>query len=84
MCAAALRLLHLLKIKFAAYNERFGGCGSVLDAHKSYMSEDPLEIEQMKEFRAECVLMLRRFYVRRNDRAPNPKRKANRVVKPVL
>lgn len=33
MCAAALRLLGIPKVVFGCANERFGGCGSILNIH---------------------------------------------------
>ncbi len=32
-------------------------------------------------YREESIMLLRRFYVRENDRAPIPKAKANRILK---
>lgn len=33
MCSFALRLTNLVKVVFGCSNERFGGCGSVMDVH---------------------------------------------------
>lgn len=33
MCASALRYLHVSKVVFGCANERFGGCGSILNVH---------------------------------------------------
>ncbi len=85
MCAAALRHLNIGKVYFGCCNERFGGCGSVLPVHKNLLpsSVAPLDIEILDEFRTECIMILRRFYIRENERAPNPKKKVKRVLKPV-
>ena len=87
MCAAALRYLGLGKVFYGCGNERFGGCGSVLDVHSSeiYLPKEipALECKVLNEFRTECVMLLRRFYVRENEKAPNPKKKAKRVLKPL-
>lgn len=37
MCAAALRLAGISRVTFGCWNERFGGCGSTLDAHLYYV-----------------------------------------------
>lgn len=37
MCASALRQLGLRATYFGAANERFGGCGSVLDVNERYV-----------------------------------------------
>jgi tRNA-specific adenosine deaminase 2 len=36
MCASALRQLQLRKVYFGCRNDRFGGCGSVLNVHSEY------------------------------------------------
>lgn len=86
MCAAALRYLGIKKVFYGCGNERFGGCGSILDVHKGdYLPREinELECEMVKEFRSECIMLLRKFYVRENEKAPNPKKKAKRVLKEV-
>ncbi|KAF8597541.1 cytidine deaminase-like protein [Ceratobasidium sp. AG-I] len=79
MCASALRQLGLRATYFGAANERFGGCGSVLDvnerpAHPSY----PASFGYLRE---DCIMVLRRFYMTENSNAPAPKTKARRVLK---
>lgn len=86
MCAAALRRVGLTRVFFGCYNERFGGCGSILDIHKGIVEEavDPtLEVVQLRQYRRECVELLRRFYIRENERAPVPRKKSRRILKPV-
>ena len=86
MCAAALRYLGIGKVYFGCGNERFGGCGSVLNVHSGHYlpsSIPPLNCEVLPEFRTDCIMMLRRFYVRENEKAPNPNKKAKRTLKPV-
>lgn len=87
MCAAALRYLGMGKVYYGCGNERFGGCGSVLNVHKgsTMMPESvpELDCQMVKEFRAECIMILRKFYVRENEKAPNPKKKSKRILKPV-
>ena len=38
MCAAALSLLRFSRVVFGCANDRFGGCGSVLDVHQQGVS----------------------------------------------
>ncbi|KAJ1548176.1 tRNA(adenine34) deaminase [Nowakowskiella sp. JEL0078] len=70
MCASALRQLGIKKVVYGASNERFGGCGST----ERYSVESGV-------FRDEAVVLLRKFYVRENERAPIPKKKNNRILK---
>ena len=101
MCASLLRQFGIRKVYFGASNEKFGGCGGVLDIHdwngKSRdFSHDEGEVgEREKEevgregdyevsggwLREECIVILRRFYVQENGRAPEPRSKGNRVLK---
>lgn len=83
MCTAALRRINLLEVYFGCYNERFGGCGSIIPAHREYLADEPLNIELLEGYRKECVGLLRMFYLRENERAPSPRKKARRVLKPV-
>ncbi|KAJ1987644.1 tRNA(adenine34) deaminase [Dimargaris cristalligena] len=84
MCASALRQIGIRTVYFGCRNERFGGCGSVLEVNSSrdygrfptYEAIDGIQREK-------AVLILRKFYLRENDHAPVPKKKANRVLKPV-
>ncbi|KXS22437.1 cytidine deaminase-like protein [Gonapodya prolifera JEL478] len=81
MCASALRQLRVRKVYFGCWNERFGGCGSVLNVHADPVGNDPpLQVEG-GYCREEAILLLRRFYMKENSNAPNPKRKATRVLK---
>ena len=81
MCAFALRTIGLCNIVFGCANERFGGCGSVLDVHtKEFTSGTvgvhlkPLDLKGgvMKE---EAVVLLQQFYEGENPNAPEPKLK---------
>lgn len=86
MCAAALRRVGLTRVYFGCYNERFGGCGSIIPVHTEYISVDvdpPLQITLLDDFRKECITLLRKFYLYENERAPSPRKKARRVLKPV-
>lgn len=84
MCAAALRQLGrpLARVVFGARNDRFGGCGTVLDI----LQRKPLHslcgiIEmppaQVKEgvLANEAVTLLKDFYKQENVNAPEEKRR---------
>ena len=85
MCAYALRLVGLCNVVYGCSNERFGGCGSVLDIHckelksscSAVVSDNflpPLRCSTglMKE---RAVRALQRFYEGENSTAPKPKSK---------
>lgn len=85
MCTCALRKVCIKKVFFGCWNDRFGGCGSVLDAHEKYSSNyGTLSVVFLKEYRTECVSLLRHFYLTENSNAPVPKKKDKRVFKDVV
>ncbi|KAJ9103879.1 hypothetical protein QFC21_002341 [Naganishia friedmannii] len=76
MCASALRQVGIGKVFYGAGNERFGGCGSVLDVN------DTLSYQALGGYyRTEAIMLLRRFYLIQNSNAPKPKNKHTRVLK---
>ena len=95
MCASLLRQFGVRKVFFGAGNEKFGGCGGVLNIHVANgasVSEDDdgegeIEREERRKrheddyevsggwLREEAILLLRRFYVQENGRAPEPRRR---------
>lgn len=76
MCAAALGRLGIRRVIFGCFNDRFGGCGSILSLHVAAPHTGgrgyPIKSGVMKE---EAVALFRRFYARENARAPETKRK---------
>ncbi|RDL41611.1 uncharacterized protein BP5553_01590 [Venustampulla echinocandica] len=87
MCASLLRQFRIKKVFFGASNEKFGGTGGVLDVHLGNGKKAP-EGEEMGDYevsgwwlREEAIVMLRKFYVQENDRAPEPRNKKDRVLK---
>ncbi|XP_040570421.1 tRNA-specific adenosine deaminase 2 [Lepeophtheirus salmonis] len=73
MCASALQQLNIKKIFFGCYNERFGGCGSVIDIFKIFSH---LKIPIQGGFQEErAVSLLKEFYNQENTNAPPEKRK---------
>jgi tRNA(Arg) A34 adenosine deaminase TadA len=75
MCAAALAQIGFARVIFGCRNDRFGGCGSILNLHKMKLDVQtpypivPGVLEQ------EAVTLLRSFYDRENFHAPDEKRK---------
>ena len=39
MCASALRQMGIKRVFYGCANERFGGCGSVLEVNKRYIPQ---------------------------------------------
>lgn len=88
MCAYALRLVGLTNVVFGGHNDRFGGCGSVLNVSSA---EDlgapadwpkrtlpPLELT-LGVLEAEAVALLQEFYEEENSHAPEDKRKRKKL-----
>lgn len=85
MCAAALRLLCIPKVVYGCANERFGGCGSILNVHSDIYKDIPTKscnVDQLpgKPFESisaifadEAIDLLQRFYLETNPNAPNPR-----------
>ncbi|KAI9152406.1 tRNA(adenine34) deaminase [Blastocladiella emersonii ATCC 22665] len=88
MCASALRQLGVRRVYFGCGNDRFGGCGSVVPVHSMPTGGGAGPDGQLPELkcasgflRDEAILMLRQFYLRENESAPKPRKKANRQLK---
>jgi tRNA-specific adenosine deaminase 2 len=82
MCAAALRIAGIRRVIYGCKNERFGGCGSIMGAHGVPIGALPkLSVQEDTRRAKEAVGLLRRFYLRENERAPQPRKKLNRVLK---
>ena len=79
MCAAALKKVRIKKVVFGCHNNRFGGCGSILNLHRSDESNGKVEqhgYEIVSGVLAnEAISLLRSFYNRENLHAPEDKRK---------
>lgn len=80
MCASALRQYGIRAVYFGCLNDRFGGCGGVMTVH-SDPSVDPPYPVYGGLFREEAIMLLRKFYVQENNKAPDPKPKKNRELK---
>ncbi|RXK35380.1 tRNA-specific adenosine deaminase 2 [Tremella mesenterica] len=82
MCASALRQIGIGRVLYGCGNERFGGCGSLLDIHSTpHLPTDPPFVAQGGYYREEAIMLLRRFYMSENSKAPQPKKKTTRVLK---
>ncbi|KAF2398344.1 cytidine deaminase-like protein [Trichodelitschia bisporula] len=80
MCASALRQYGIRAVYFGCFNERFGGTGGVLTIHKDPSVNPPYQVYG-GIFREEAIMLLRRFYVQQNEKAPEPKQKRLRELK---
>ena len=80
MCASALRQLGIRTVYFGCLNDRFGGCGGVLRIHQD-RAVDPKYPAYGGINHDEAIMLLRRFYIQENDRAPQPLAKKSRQLK---
>lgn len=94
MCASLLRQVGVKRVFYGASNEKFGGTGGVLKIHEGNGKEvgwtcDTQVAKGEGDYevsggwlREECIVILRRFYVQENERAPEEKRsKEGRVLR---
>ncbi|KAL4223484.1 tRNA-specific adenosine deaminase 2 [Mactra antiquata] len=76
MCAAALRSVGVSKVVYGCKNERFGGCGSVLNIHTDTLHQLGPSFQCVDDVMAdEAVQLLKTFYKGENTNAPDGKRK---------
>ncbi|XP_008577084.1 PREDICTED: tRNA-specific adenosine deaminase 2 [Galeopterus variegatus] len=74
MCAAALRLMKIPLVVYGCQNERFGGCGSVLNIASAELPNTGRPFQCIPGYRAEeAVEMLKTFYKQENPNAPRSK-----------
>ena len=90
MCSFSLRICNLTEIVYGCHNERFGGCGSVLNLHTDSLGI-PLEMVEWslpnkdmdlpklsvtsRVMEDKAILLLQEFYESENPSAPEQKRK---------
>ena len=77
MCASALRQLGIRNVYFGCANQRFGGCGSVLNVNQMYLSpRNDIDVRDDGElafqtypgiYREEAIMLLRDFYMQENQ-----------------
>ncbi|XP_067844649.1 tRNA-specific adenosine deaminase 2 [Heptranchias perlo] len=74
MCAAALRLMNIPLVVYGCRNERFGGCGSVLNIPTDDLQNTGASFQCVGGYRAqEAVELLKTFYKAENPNAPKSK-----------
>lgn len=80
MCASALKLVHIKHWVYGCSNERFGGCGSVLDIHRDNFDDVNVDdVTIVKGIEEELAIqLLKSFYACENPFASDPKLKTNR------
>ena len=67
MCASALRQYGIRAVYFGCLNDRFGGCGGVMQIHSDQGVDPPYRVYGGL-FREEAIMLLRRFYVQENEK----------------
>ena len=76
MCTGALRSVGLGRVVFGCGNDRFGGCGSVMNVHEENLPGLGPQFECIGGVMAErAVNILKEFYKGENVNAPESKRK---------
>nr|XP_020669009.1 tRNA-specific adenosine deaminase 2 isoform X4 [Pogona vitticeps] len=74
MCAAALRMMKIPLVVYGCQNERFGGCGSVLNISSATLTNTGEPFQCIAGYRSEeAVEMLKTFYRQENPNAPKSK-----------
>ncbi|XP_075718774.1 tRNA-specific adenosine deaminase 2 [Rhinoderma darwinii] len=74
MCAGALRVLRIPFVVYGCSNERFGGCGSVLNVAENGIPNTKTHFKGIPGYKAEkAVEMLKTFYKQENPNAPRSK-----------
>ncbi|KAL4877253.1 cytidine deaminase-like protein [Aspergillus karnatakaensis] len=79
MCAAALRQYRIRSVYYGCGNERFGGTGSILSLHSDSAIDPPYPVYGGLQ-RKEAIMLLRRFYIQENEKAPKPRPKKHREL----
>ncbi|CAI5709635.1 unnamed protein product [Peronospora destructor] len=83
MCAGALARVSIKRVYFGCHNDRFGGCGSVLNLHErsallnsSVHRGFPCRSGILKD---EAITLLKMFYTSENPRVEDSKKKRKKV-----
>ena len=72
MCAAALIQLGVRSVTYGAANQRFGGCGSVVNVPGELMDGTRVRFAQDVQRVQEAVALLKEFYKGENPNVPRP------------
>ena len=84
MCAAALAQVGIGRIIFGCRNDKFGGCGSILNLHETGdTTSDQCYSIRCNVLADEAIKLLRSFYKRENFNAPDDKRRRKEVATPI-
>lgn len=76
LCAAALRTLQIPVVVFGCANDRFGGCGSVLNVHQDQLPTLGPTFQCVTGVCADqAIQLLKNFYKQENRNAPEHMRK---------
>ncbi|KAL8619150.1 hypothetical protein ACOMHN_019422 [Nucella lapillus] len=76
MCAGALRQMGIPLVVYGCSNERFGGCGSILDVASDRLESLGPGFDVVRGVLGqEAVQLLKQFYKGENPNAPEDKRK---------
>lgn len=79
MCASALRIVKLANCVYGCSNERFGGCGSVLDIATNEANNQGANLNLVSGVcKEEAIKLLQLFYACENPFASEPNKKENR------
>lgn len=76
MCAYAISLINIKEVYYGCDNEKFGGNGSILSLHKGPGQKYQTYGGYLKD---EAIEVLRKFYSRGNEKAPDNKRQRKLV-----
>ncbi|XP_076369784.1 tRNA-specific adenosine deaminase 2 isoform X2 [Tachypleus tridentatus] len=80
MCSCALRVLDIPQVVYGCSNDRFGGCGSVMNIHSDEIPGLGRSLQVTSGIDAgEAVQLLKLFYKGQNPNAPHPILKAQRL-----
>ncbi|CAF0965897.1 unnamed protein product [Didymodactylos carnosus] len=80
MCAGALRLVGLKNVYYGCSNDRFGGCGSVLNVATDVIENYGQELKCVGGIESEeGMRLLKTFYTNTNGNAPQPIDKNKRI-----
>lgn len=82
MCASALRNLRVSLVVYGCSNDRFGGCGSVMNVATNEIPSCEPKLKCISGILAEeAVELLKTFYKGENLNAPEEKRKVKQDIK---
>ncbi len=73
MCASAVRHMGVAKVVCGCLNDRFGGCGSVVDVNQDTCYAYPSFEYVCNVDAEECVQMMKKFYSTANPNVPESK-----------